>query len=76
MTVGSFGDRGRRSICAVRRASILGMFAVASAYLINARLALAASHRGYVLEGGQIVHQDEAPSLLASPRVRAAYLGA
>ena len=42
----------------------------------NARLALEASHRGYVLEGGQIVHQDESPSLLASPRVRAAYLGA
>ena len=42
----------------------------------NARLALEASSRGYVLEGGHIVHQDEAPALLASPRVRAAYLGA
>jgi branched-chain amino acid transport system ATP-binding protein len=42
----------------------------------NARLALQASRRGYVLEGGQIVHQDQAASLLASPRVRAAYLGA
>ncbi len=42
----------------------------------NARLALEASRRGYVLEGGQIVHHDESPSLLASPRVRAAYLGA
>ncbi len=42
----------------------------------NARLALAASRRGYVLEGGRIVHQDQAPALLASPRVRAAYLGA
>jgi branched-chain amino acid transport system ATP-binding protein len=41
----------------------------------NARLALDASHRGYVLEGGRIVHQDEAPALLASPKVRAAYLG-
>jgi branched-chain amino acid transport system ATP-binding protein len=42
----------------------------------NARLALEASGRGYVLEGGRIVHQDEAPALLASPKVRAAYLGA
>jgi len=42
----------------------------------NARLALEASRRGYVLEGGRIVHQDLAPALLASPKVRAAYLGA
>lgn len=42
----------------------------------NARLALEASRRGYVLEGGRIVHQDESTALLASPRVRAAYLGA
>ena len=41
----------------------------------NARLALEVSRRGYVLEGGRIVHQDLAPALLASPRVRAAYLG-
>ena len=42
----------------------------------NARLALGTSHRGYVLEGGRIVHQDSAAALLASPKVRAAYLGA
>jgi len=42
----------------------------------NARLALESSRRGYVLEGGCIVHQDDAAALLASPRVRAAYLGA
>jgi branched-chain amino acid transport system ATP-binding protein len=42
----------------------------------NARLALEASRRGYVLEGGRIVHQDLAPALLASQKVRAAYLGA
>ena len=41
----------------------------------NARLALEASHRGYVLEGGRIVHQGDAADLLASPKVRAAYLG-
>jgi branched-chain amino acid transport system ATP-binding protein len=42
----------------------------------NALLALEASRRGYVLEGGRIVHQDQAQALLASPKVRAAYLGA
>jgi len=42
----------------------------------NARLALEVSRRGYVLEGGRIVHQDDADALLASPKVRAAYLGA
>jgi len=42
----------------------------------NARLALEVSGRGYVLEGGLIVHQDDAAALLASPKVRAAYLGA
>jgi branched-chain amino acid transport system ATP-binding protein len=41
----------------------------------NARLALEASRRGYVLEGGRIVHQGDAADLLASPKVRAAYLG-
>lgn len=42
----------------------------------NARLALEVSRRGYVLEGGRIVHQDSADALLASPKVREAYLGA
>jgi branched-chain amino acid transport system ATP-binding protein len=42
----------------------------------NARLALESSRRGYVLEGGRIVHQDDSAALLASPKVRAAYLGA
>jgi branched-chain amino acid transport system ATP-binding protein len=42
----------------------------------NAKLALEFSHRGYVLEGGRIAHQDDSSALLASPRVRAAYLGA
>ncbi len=41
----------------------------------NARLALESSRRGYVMEGGCIVHQDDAAALLASPKVRAAYLG-
>jgi len=42
----------------------------------NARMALEVSRRGYVIEGGRIKVSDAAESLLASPAVRAAYLGA
>lgn len=42
----------------------------------NARLALAHSHRGYVLESGQIAATGEARALLDDDRVLAAYLGA
>jgi branched-chain amino acid transport system ATP-binding protein len=41
----------------------------------NARAALNLAHRGYVMETGRIVMQDEARSLLSNPRVREAYLG-
>jgi branched-chain amino acid transport system ATP-binding protein len=41
----------------------------------NAKLALEASHRGYVMESGSIVLADRAPRLLANPQVRQAYLG-
>ena len=41
----------------------------------NARLALEASHRGYVLEGGVISLSGPAQSLLGNPQVRQAYLG-
>jgi branched-chain amino acid transport system ATP-binding protein len=41
----------------------------------NARLALEASHRGYVLEGGTVTLTGEARSLLGNPQVRQAYLG-
>ena len=41
----------------------------------NARLALEASHRGYVLEGGTVALSGEARSLLDNPRIREAYLG-
>src|SRR4051812_43196439 len=41
----------------------------------NARLALEVSHRGYVLEGGQVAFTGEARALLGDPRVREAYLG-
>ncbi|MGH3744871.1 MAG: hypothetical protein ACRDTP_08440 [Mycobacteriales bacterium] len=41
----------------------------------NAAQALALAQRGYVLETGSIVLSDEAPALLANPRVREAYLG-
>jgi branched-chain amino acid transport system ATP-binding protein len=41
----------------------------------NARLALEASHRGYVLDGGLVTISGDARSLLGDPRVREAYLG-
>lgn len=41
----------------------------------NARAALAIADRGYVLETGQIVLSDPAPSLLCNPEVQQAYLG-
>ena len=41
----------------------------------NAKLALEASHRGYVMESGQITLADGARALLDNPRVRKAYLG-
>ena len=41
----------------------------------NARLALEASQRGYVLESGELTRQGPAHELLHDPKVRAAYLG-
>ncbi len=41
----------------------------------NARLALEACHRGYVMESGLIALADSAPRLLTNPQVRQAYLG-
>lgn len=41
----------------------------------NAKLALEASNRGYVMESGLIVVEGEAKALLANPQVRQAYLG-
>ncbi len=41
----------------------------------NAKLALEASHRGYVMESGLITLADGARALLEDPRVRKAYLG-
>jgi branched-chain amino acid transport system ATP-binding protein len=41
----------------------------------NARLALEASHRGYVLESGTVSVSGEARALLDDPRIRQAYLG-
>lgn len=41
----------------------------------NAKMALSISNRGYVLETGKIVLQDQASELLTSEKVRAAYLG-
>jgi branched-chain amino acid transport system ATP-binding protein len=41
----------------------------------NARLALKLAHRGYVMETGVIIIADDAPRLLANPKVQGAYLG-
>jgi branched-chain amino acid transport system ATP-binding protein len=41
----------------------------------NAKLALEVSHRGYVMESGEITLAGEAKSLLHDPKIRAAYLG-
>jgi branched-chain amino acid transport system ATP-binding protein len=41
----------------------------------NAKLALETTHRGYVLESGQIILEGRSADLLDDPKVRAAYLG-
>ena len=41
----------------------------------NANLALKAASRGYVLETGRVVMEDEAHTLLTNPEIRKAYLG-
>ncbi|NLD53140.1 MAG: ABC transporter ATP-binding protein [Burkholderiaceae bacterium] len=41
----------------------------------NARLALEAADRGYVMESGLVTMTDKAGTMLDDPRVRAAYLG-
>ncbi|QOY93681.1 ABC transporter ATP-binding protein [Massilia sp. UMI-21] len=41
----------------------------------NARLALQAAHRGYVMESGSLTMTGDAAQMLDDPRVQAAYLG-
>jgi branched-chain amino acid transport system ATP-binding protein len=41
----------------------------------NANVALKLAHRGYVIETGRIVLEDQAKALLENPQVREAYLG-
>ncbi len=41
----------------------------------NASMALQAADRGYVIETGEIVLEDEAKKLLGNDQVRKAYLG-
>ena len=41
----------------------------------NARLALAVSHRGYILEVGKIILEGDSQSLRKDKRVKQAYLG-
>ena len=41
----------------------------------NAKLALEAAHRGYVMDSGSIIMSGNADDMLHDPRVKAAYLG-
>ena len=41
----------------------------------NAKLALQAAHRGYVMDSGNITMTGNASDMLDDPRVKAAYLG-
>jgi branched-chain amino acid transport system ATP-binding protein len=41
----------------------------------NAKLALQAAHRGYVMDSGAIIMTGDADAMLNDPRVQAAYLG-
>jgi branched-chain amino acid transport system ATP-binding protein len=41
----------------------------------NAHMALVTAHRGYVMETGEITASDETKALLASDRIKKAYLG-
>jgi branched-chain amino acid transport system ATP-binding protein len=41
----------------------------------NARVALAISERGYVLEAGRVVLSEDSAALRRNPRVIASYLG-
>ena len=41
----------------------------------NANIALQTAQRGYVLETGAIIMEDDADNLLNNPEIRKAYLG-
>lgn len=41
----------------------------------NAKLALQAAHRGYVMDSGSVIMSGDAKDMLTDPRVQAAYLG-
>jgi branched-chain amino acid transport system ATP-binding protein len=41
----------------------------------NAKLALQAAHRGYVMDSGSVIMTGDAKEMLTDPRVQAAYLG-
>jgi branched-chain amino acid transport system ATP-binding protein len=41
----------------------------------NARLALQAANRGYVMDSGTVTMEGDAKQMLDDPKVRAAYLG-
>ncbi|MXQ07315.1 ATP-binding cassette domain-containing protein [Alphaproteobacteria bacterium GH1-50] len=60
-----------QSLAAVRKAG-LGILLVEQ----NAKQSLAIADRGYLLENGEIVHEDSAEKLASDPAVQKAYLGA
>ena len=41
----------------------------------DVQISLSMSHRGYVLENGQIVMEGKGPELLQNPQIKEAYLG-
>ena len=68
----------RRSWCRRSSAIIREINARGTTILLveqNAHMALRRAHRGYVLETGAIAIADTATNLLASDRVKKAYLG-
>jgi branched-chain amino acid transport system ATP-binding protein len=60
-----------KSLAAVREAG-LGVLLVEQ----NAKQSLKIADRGYLLENGEIVHEDDAASMANDPAVQKAYLGA
>ncbi len=61
-----------RVIQRINQANHLTIFVVEQ----DVPLALSMAHRGYVIENGRITDQGDAKSLLCSPRIKEAYLGA
>ncbi len=72
-SLGPVADHGREDLRG--RARHLGAGRDRAAGGADARLALQAAHRGYVMESGLITMSGDAKQMLDDPKVRAAYLG-